>query len=111
MQNLYETIYAITRQIPKGKVTTYGAIACAIGSAKSARMVGWALNALKNNMGDIPAHRVVNRFGHLTGSKHFPFETMREMLRTEGIEIIDNQVVNLETKFWDPSQNIKINIK
>ena len=111
MSDLYETIFEITRQVPKGKVTTYGAIARAIGSAKSARMVGWALNSKKNQLGDIPAHRVVNRFGHLTGSKFFPFETMREMLLNEGVEIIDNRIVNFETYFWDPSQIIKINIK
>ena len=105
-KHFYEKVYEITRQVPKGKVTTYGMIAKAIGSAGAARMVGWALNAQKNHLGDIPAHRVVNRKGLLTGSKYFPGDAMAELLQNEGIEIIEKQIINLDKYLWDPAQNI-----
>lgn len=105
MNSIYEEIYKITRQVPEGKVTTYGAIARQIGSPSAARMVGWALNAKKNTLDNIPAHRVVNRFGYLTGSKYFPAYAMAEMLINEGVEVVENQIVNFETYFWDPSQH------
>lgn len=106
MKNIHEKIYEITRQVPKGKVTTYGMIAKAIGSAGAARMVGWALNAQKHHLGDIPAHRVVNRKGLLTGSHYFPGNSMAELLINEGIEIDDKQIINLEKYIWDPSQKL-----
>ncbi|PLX24228.1 MAG: cysteine methyltransferase [Salinivirgaceae bacterium] len=105
-KSFYEEVYEITRQVPKGKVTTYGLIAKAIGSAGAARMVGWALNAQKSHLGDIPAHRVVNRKGLLTGSKYFPGDNMVELLLNEGIEIEEKQIINLDKYLWDPSQNI-----
>ncbi len=109
MSSFYEKVYEITRHVPQGKVTTYGLIARSIGSAGAARMVGWALNAQKTSLGDIPAHRVVNRKGLLTGSKYFPGNNMAELLQNEGIEIADMQIVNLEKYLWDPSLHLNIN--
>ncbi|RZJ68986.1 MGMT family protein [Flavobacterium sp.] len=98
--NLFERIYEIARQIPYGKVTSYGAIAKAIGSARSARMVGWAMN---NCPEDIPAHRVVNRVGVLTGKHHFEgTNLMQQLLESEGVSVKDNQVVDFEKYFWQP---------
>ncbi|MDI1257022.1 MAG: MGMT family protein [Flavobacterium sp.] len=100
--NFFEKVYAIARQIPYGKVTSYGAIAKAIGSAQSARMVGWAMNGAHNRE-DVPAHRVVNRFGLLTGKHHFDgTNLMQQLLENEGIEVTDNQVVDFEKHFWMP---------
>ncbi len=100
----YDKVYEIVRKIPFGRVTTYGAIAdyLALGSA---RMVGWALNNSVNFSDmDVPAHRVVNRKGELTGRNHFPSPTMMaELLQQESVEIIDNKVKNFETLFWHPS--------
>jgi methylated-DNA-protein-cysteine methyltransferase-like protein len=106
MKSIYEKIYEITRQVPKGKVTTYGMIAKAIGSAGAARMVGWALNTQKSHLGDIPAHRVVNRKGLLTGSRYFPGNSMAELLINEGIKIDDKQIIDFEKYLWDPSQEL-----
>lgn len=111
MKDFYEKVYEITRQVPKGKVTTYGMIAKAIGSAGAARMVGWALNAQKNHLGDIPAHRVVNSKGLLTGSKYFPGDAMAELLINEGVIVNDKQINNLNKYLWDPSQYINKTIK
>ena len=100
--NFFERVYAIARQIPYGKVTSYGAIAKALGTARSARMVGWAMNAC-HNMEDVPAHRVVNRKGLLTGKHHFDgTNLMQQLLENEGIKIIDNQIVNFAEHFWSP---------
>lgn len=99
--NLFERIYEIARQIPFGKVTSYGAIAKAIGSARSARMVGWAMN---NCPEDVPAHRVVNRVGVLTGKMHFDgTNLMQQLLESEGIKVKNNQVVDFEKHFWQPT--------
>ena len=96
-----ENIFKIVKKIPIGKVTTYGAIAKSIGIQSSARYVGWALNSTKLN-GDIPAHRVVNRMGELTGKMHFPTPTyMREMLESEGVKFV-NERVNMEEHLWLP---------
>lgn len=100
--NFFERVYNIARQIPEGKVTSYGAIAKALGTARSARMVGWAMNAshLKE---DIPAHRVVNRKGVLTGKHHFDGTSlMQQLLESEGIQVVDNQIVDFEKHFWQP---------
>ena len=95
-------VYAVVRQIPYGKVTSYGAIAKAIGAAKSARTVGYAMNA-SHQYDDVPAHRVVNRNGVLTGKHHFPgTHVMQQMLEAEGIEIVDNQIVNFQEHLWIP---------
>lgn len=101
-ENFFERVYAIARQIPEGRITSYGAIAKALGAARSARMVGWAMNA-SHNMEDIPAHRVVNRRGILTGKHHFEGTSlMQQLLENEGIEVVDNQIVDFEKHFWQP---------
>jgi methylated-DNA-protein-cysteine methyltransferase-like protein len=100
--NFFERVYAVARQIPYGKVTSYGAIAKVLGAARSARMVGWAMNA-SHNLEDVPAHRVVNRKGLLTGKHHFDgTNLMQQLLESEGIEVIDNQIIEFEKHFWMP---------
>jgi methylated-DNA-protein-cysteine methyltransferase-like protein len=100
--NFFERVYAIARQIPYGKVTSYGAIAKALGTARSARMVGWAMNAC-HKLEDVPAHRVVNRKGLLTGKHHFDgTNLMQQLLENEGIKIVDNQIMDLDNHFWIP---------
>ena len=95
-------MYNVVRQIPYGKVTSYGAIAKALGTARSARMVGWAMNA-SHSLEDVPAHRVVNRKGLLTGKHHFEGTTlMQQLLENEGIKVVDNQIVDFESHFWQP---------
>ena len=96
-------VYEVTRLIPYGRVTSYGAIARYLGSGRSARMVGWALNACHSSQDYIPAHRVVNRNGLLTGRHHFGSSAlMGQLLENEGLIIEDDQVVNFHEKFWDP---------
>jgi methylated-DNA-protein-cysteine methyltransferase-like protein len=100
--NFFERVYSVARQIPYGKVTSYGAIAKVLGAARSARMVGWAMNA-SHNLEDVPAHRVVNRIGLLTGKHHFDgTNLMQQLLESEGIEVIDNQIIDFEKHFWIP---------
>jgi methylated-DNA-protein-cysteine methyltransferase related protein len=100
--NFFERVYAVARQIPYGKVTSYGAIAKALGTGRSARMVGWAMNAA-HSLEDVPAHRVVNRKGLLTGKHHFDgTNLMQQLLESEGIVVEDNQIVDLEKVFWTP---------
>jgi len=100
--SFYQKVLEIVKQIPYGKVTTYGAIAECLGSKRSARMVGWVLNKQKGNL-EIPAHRVVNKQGLLTGKMHFDGSNlMQELLESEGIEIQNNQIVDLEKYFWKP---------
>jgi len=104
--NFFEKVYQVARLIPEGKVTSYGAIARYLGAAKSARMVGWAMNGSKAM--DVPAHRVVNKKGLLTGKHHFEgTNLMQQLLENEGVEIIDNQIQNLEACFWDPMKELK----
>ena len=104
--NFFERVYAVVRQIPYGKVTSYGAIAKTLGSARSARMVGWAMNAA-HNLENVPAHRVVNRKGLLTGKHHFDgTNLMQQLLESEGIVVIDNQIMDLETVFWEPEMRL-----
>ncbi|MBC5840804.1 MGMT family protein [Flavobacterium sp. F-380] len=101
-ESFFERVYVIARQIPFGKVTSYGAIARAIGAARSARMVGYAMNA-SHNRDDIPAHRVVNRKGLLTGKFHFDgTNLMQQLLESEGIRVVENQIIDFETHFWQP---------
>ena len=101
--DFFEKVYELTRKIPYGKVTTYGAIAKQLGSAKSARMVGWALNKSSSQKEFVPAHRVVNRLGLLSGKAHFGnMNTMQELLENEGVEILNNQIINLEKYLWLP---------
>ena len=100
--NFFEKVYAIARQIPYGKVTSYGAIAKALGTARSARMVGWAMNGC-HNMDDIPAHRVVNRKGLLTGKHHFDgTNLMQQLLESEGVKVVNNQIIDFDEHFWQP---------
>ena len=102
-QNFFEKVYEVAKLIPFGRVTSYGAIARYLGAARSARMVGWAMNASHGN-DDIPAHRVVNKQGLLTGKHHFDgTNLMQQLLENEGITVIDNQIQQLNQYFWDPS--------
>lgn len=99
----YDLVYAVVRQIPRGRVTNYGAIADFIALGSS-RMVGWALNNC-HQMDNVPAHRVVNRKGELSGRHHFPTPSlMQELLENEGIEVENDVVVNFKTQFWHPSE-------
>ncbi|RAR50363.1 MGMT family protein [Flavobacterium lacus] len=101
-ENFFERVYAIAKEIPYGRVTSYGAIAKALGTARSARMVGWAMNA-SHNREDVPAHRVVNRKGILSGKHHFQgTNLMQQLLESEGIKVVDNQIVDFEKVFWEP---------
>lgn len=101
--NFFERVYEIVRQIPEGKVTSYGAIAKALGAAGSARMVGWAMNA-SHNLEDVPAHRVVNRIGMLSGKHHFEgTNLMQQLLENEGIKVVENQIIDFEKHFWEPN--------
>ncbi|MEN8768178.1 MAG: MGMT family protein [Candidatus Arcticimaribacter sp.] len=103
-QNFFEKVYQVVRQIPEGRVSSYGAIARSIGSPQSARMVGWAMKA-SHNIEDVPAHRVVNRLGLLTGKHHFDgTNLMQQLLENEGVEVIDNQIQRFDEIFWDPNQ-------
>ena len=100
----FDDVYAIVRQIPKGRVTSYGAIGKYIGTALSARMVGWAMNAAHNQKPKVPAHRVVNRNGMLTGKHHFATPTlMEELLKKEKVWVKDEKIIDFEKHFWDPS--------
>ncbi len=102
----FEKVYQVTALIPYGRVTSYGAIANYLGSPKSARMVGWAMNASHNNP-DVPAHRVVNRKGLLTGKHHFEgTNLMQQLLESEGVKIKENQIQDFEKLFWDPQKEL-----
>jgi methylated-DNA-protein-cysteine methyltransferase-like protein len=104
--NFFHRVYQVVQQIPEGRVTSYGAIARYLGSAKSARMVGWAMNA-SHNMENVPAHRVVNRLGMLTGKHHFPgMNLMEQLLENEGIRVKNLQIIDFEKHFWDPNQEL-----
>ncbi len=106
--NFFEKVYAVAKLIPYGRVTSYGAIAKYLGAAKSARMVGWAMNAAHNNDA-VPAHRVVNRNGLLTGKHYFDgTNLMQQLLESEGIVVIRNQIPNFDQVFWDPFKELNI---
>ena len=103
--NFFDKVYEVARLIPYGRVTSYGAIAKYLGAARSARMVGYAMNGSTGK--DIPAHRVVNRKGLLTGKHHFDgTNLMQQLLESEGVEVIDNQIQNFEAIFWNPSSEL-----
>lgn len=105
-QQFFHRVYEVVRKIPNGRVTSYGAIAKYLGSAKSARMVGWALNH-SHRYEDIPAQRVVNRMGRLTGKFHFGgTSAMQQMLEEEGVQVKEDQVQNFESIFWDPVREL-----
>ena len=114
-QNFFQKVYEVARQIPEGRVTSYGAIAKYLGAARSARMVGWAMNGVKSgksgseDLNDIPAHRVVNKIGLLTGKHHFDgTNLMQQLLENEGIEVVDNQIMDFEKCFWDPFKELGV---
>jgi methylated-DNA-protein-cysteine methyltransferase-like protein len=99
----FDGVYQVVRYIPYGRVSTYGAIARYLGSPQSARMVGWALNKSFDGKGYVPAHRVVNRLGLLTGKHYFGYSgTMRQLLEGEGIRVEDDQIQDFSQVFWDP---------
>ena len=98
----FEAIYQVVALIPEGRVTSYGAIAGYLGSKGGARLVGWAMNA-SHTQANIPAHRVVNRMGVLTGKNFFGGNRMQELLEAEGLTIKDDQILNFSSHFWDPS--------
>ncbi|MCB0409289.1 MAG: MGMT family protein [Flavobacteriales bacterium] len=102
-QDFFEQVYLVVKEIPKGRVTSYGAIAKYLGATRSSRVVGWAMNNAHSNP-DIPAHRVVNRNGQLTGKLHFstPF-AMEELLKSEGIKVKKDTILDFKKHFWDPS--------
>jgi methylated-DNA-protein-cysteine methyltransferase-like protein len=101
--SFFESVYEVVRLIPAGRVTSYGAIARFLGSGKSARMVGWAMNASFSVMPPVPAQRVVNSAGLLTGKFHFgPGDEMKNLLEAEGVKIEDNAVQDFERVYWDP---------
>jgi methylated-DNA-protein-cysteine methyltransferase-like protein len=107
--SFFEDVHDVVRLIPKGRVTTYGAIARYLGSGLSARMVGWAMNASHGVSPEVPAHRVVNRNGMLSGKMHFsPPEAMEMRLASEGIEVKDERVLGFRELFWDPSEGLSI---
>ena len=105
----FERVYEVARLIPVGRVTSYGAIAEYLGAKGSSRMVGYAMNASATAQPRVPAHRVVNRFGMLSGKQHFPTPNlMEEMLKSEGVTVEDNVVKDFEKLFWDPNQELSL---
>jgi len=106
-ENFFELVFEVARQIPKGRVTSYGAIAACLGTKLSARMVGWAMNGSGKVRPKVPAHRVVNRLGILSGKHHFddPMQ-MERLLRKEGIKVKNDTVVDFEKLFWDPVKEL-----
>ncbi len=105
----FDDVYDVVRQIPKGRVTSYGAIGKYLGTALSARMVGWAMNVAHNQMPKVPAHRVVNRNGMLTGKDHFATPTlMEELLLKEKIKVKDEKVIDFAKHYWDPNSELAI---
>ena len=106
-ESFFELVYEVTRQIPKGKVTSYGAIAASLGTKSSARMVGWAMNGAGKEKPKVPAHRVVNRIGMLSGKHHFsPPGSMEKSLKKEGIKVKNDKIVDFEKHFWDPVKEV-----
>src|SRR5690348_12026370 len=107
--SFFELVFEVARQIPKGRVTSYGAIASCLGTKLSARMVGWAMNAAHTAKPKIPAHRVVNRNGMLSGKHHFkPPSSMAAQLKKEGVKVKNDTVVDFKKLFWDPSEELSL---
>lgn len=104
--DFFKRVYQVAHQIPFGRVTSYGAIARYLGASGSARIVGWAMNA-SHNMPNVPAHRVVNRKGLLTGKHHFEgTNLMKQLLENEGVEVKNNQIIDFDKLFWDPNKEL-----
>ena len=109
MADFFDMVYEVVKLIPGGRVTSYGAIARYLGTGQSARMVGWAMNKAHGHPADVPAHRVVNSQGLLTGKHHFGSpRAMQELLESEGIRVENDQVVDFEERFWDPAKELTI---
>lgn len=106
--NFYDNVYDVARQIPAGRVTSYGAIASYLGTKGSSRMVGYAMQACGNAKPPVPAHRVVNRQGLLTAKFHFGGDTMQRLLEAEGVKVKDDQVQDFKTVFWDPNVELAL---
>ena len=106
--SFYDLVYQVVELIPAGKVTTYGAIAKYLGAAKSSRMVGWALKSTKGKDQKLPAHRVVNRNGVLTGKIHFSGISMEELLQQEGVALVDGVIQNFSEVFWNPATELNV---
>lgn len=105
--SFFENVWDVARQVPKGRVTSYGAIANYLGTKLSARMVGWAMNGAGSAKPKIPAHRVVNRNGMLSGKAHFnPPERMQQLLEKEKIKVVNDTIVDFEKHFWDPAKEL-----
>ena len=108
-RNFFNRVYTVARKSPRGRVTSYGAIAKFLGAGRAARMVGWAMNNAGNVFPPVPAHRVVNRSGLLTGQHHFSYPgQMQELLENEGIEVANSKVKDFETLFWNPVKELKM---
>lgn len=108
-EHIYDIIYDVVRAVPKGRVTSYGAVAASIGMTSGARVVGYAMNLCHGVKPAVPAHRVVNRVGLLTGKHHFsPPEKMARLLEKEGVKINEDKVVDFDTLFWDPVKELTI---
>lgn len=106
-ENFFELVYEVARQVPKGRVTSYGAIANVLGTKLSARMVGWAMNGSGTVRPKVPAHRVVNRNGMLTGKNHFDDpDQMERLLKKEGVKVKNDTVVDFEKLFWNPAKEL-----
>lgn len=105
-ESFFELVYEVARQIPKGRVTSYGAIAACLGTKLSARMVGWAMNGAGKVRPKVPAHRVVNRNGLLSGKHHFGGNTMEKLLKKEGIKVKGDQIVDFQKVFWNPQEEL-----
>lgn len=106
--DFFNDVYEVVKLIPEGRVTSYGAIAKYLGAAKSSRVVGWAMNAA-HNIKDVPAHRVVNRSGLLTGKMHFKDPNdMQRRLEIEGVKVKEDQILNFQTHFWDPMSELEL---
>jgi len=109
LDSFFEQVYAVARLVPRGRVTSYGAIAKYLGTARSSRMVGWAMNGAHQVKPKVPAHRVVNRVGVLTGKHHFGSPTkMKELLEKEGIKVKNDQVKDFKELFWDPMKELSL---
>ena len=108
-KDFFDSVYQVVRLIPKGRVTSYGAIAKYLGSAGSSRIVGYAMNAAHDQKPKVPAHRVVNRNGELTGKHHFatPYQ-MQELLEKEKIKVKNDKIIDFKKLYWDPSENLKL---
>ena len=107
--SFFQNVYEIARQIPRGRVTSYGAIAACLGTKLSARMVGWAMNGVNKKIDKVPAHRVVNRNGMLSGKHHFETPDMMEkLLKKEGIIVKNDTIVGFDKVFWDPSRELEL---